>query len=365
MRSNDAPPATSVQQVTQSSSVDAASHKLIDVPGTIWVANEGGNSLTAIDASTGRVVSTVSGIAGPHNVQASEDGRSVWAVSGHDSTLMGVGAESQQLAGTVSTGKHPAHVVVDGAGSRAYVSNSGDDTVTAYDLKSMREIAKVSVGAFPHGMRISPDGSTLMVANMKGGSVTLVDLERMRPTSTIAVGDAPVQVAFDRSGFAYVSLNGEDAVAKIDVKARRVVGKSPTGDGPAQTYVTADGERLLVANQGTEDNPADTLSVFDTASMKLLGTVRTGKGAHGVVADPSGRYAYVTNMYEDTVAVVDLNSLEVVSRVNVGETPNGISYSPRAMAADAAANVAMPAQGASEQPAAGEAEHGHDDGKAH
>ena len=40
------------------------------VSGTVWVANEAGNSITAIDASTNRVLTTLSGIKGPHNLQA-------------------------------------------------------------------------------------------------------------------------------------------------------------------------------------------------------------------------------------------------------------------------------------------------------
>src|SRR5680860_479608 len=55
------------------------------VSGTVWVANEGSASLTAIDAARNEVVATLTGIEGPHNLQVSPDGKSVWAVSGHDS----------------------------------------------------------------------------------------------------------------------------------------------------------------------------------------------------------------------------------------------------------------------------------------
>jgi YVTN family beta-propeller protein len=332
---------------TQSDGVEDArsvsSRTIVDMPGTVWVANEDGNSLTAIDAATGRVVSTLSGIESPHNVQASEDGSSVWAVSGHDSILAGVNQSSAQLLGSAATGEHPAHVVLDQAARRAYVSNSGDDSVSVIDLKSMEQIATIPVGAFPHGMRISPDGSTLLVANMKSRSVTFVDTRKLKAIDTITVGDAPVQVAFDRAGAAYVSLNGEDAVAKIDIANRRVVARRATGGGPAQTFVTADGRLLLVANQGTETTPSDTLSVFETSSMKLLGTVHTGRGAHGITAAPSSRHAFVTNMYDDDVAIVDLTRLKTIANVDVGETPNGISWSSSTMPADAAARVKLPA----------------------
>ena len=62
----------------------AASHRGM-VDGTVWIANEDGGSLTAIDAATNQVTTTVSGVEGPHNVQVSPDGGSVWTVSGHDS----------------------------------------------------------------------------------------------------------------------------------------------------------------------------------------------------------------------------------------------------------------------------------------
>ena len=48
------------------------------VTGTVWVANEGSGSLTAIDAGRNEVVTTLTGINGPHNLQVSPDGRNVW-----------------------------------------------------------------------------------------------------------------------------------------------------------------------------------------------------------------------------------------------------------------------------------------------
>ena len=59
--------------------------------------------------------------------------------------------------------------------------------------------------------------------------------------------------------------------------------------------------------------------------------METGAGAHGIVVDPASRHAYVTNLYADTVAVLDLDSLKVVATIPVGSTPNGISFSPVAL----------------------------------
>ena len=61
-----------------------ASPKDNAVGGTVWVADEEGNSITVINAATNKVVTTLEGIEGPHNLQVAPDGKTVWAVSGHD-----------------------------------------------------------------------------------------------------------------------------------------------------------------------------------------------------------------------------------------------------------------------------------------
>lgn len=302
------------------------------VKGTVWLANEGGNSLTAIDASRNEIVATLDGIEGPHNLQVSPDGGTVWAVSGHDSLAAMVDATTLELHGVVPTGKEPAHVVVTPDGRRAYATNGGDDTVTAIDVAAMKPITTIPVGRFPHGFRPSPDGKWLFVANAKGTTVSIVDVAANKRVADVEVGKSPVQVGFDPEGkFVYVSLNGEDAVAKVDVAKRRLVAKQRVGAGPIQVYVTPNGGKLLVANQGTADRPSTTLSILDLRSFDVVGTVETGKGAHGVVVDPSSRHAYVTNIYGDDVAVVDLDERRVVARIPVGREPNGISFSPLAL----------------------------------
>lgn len=298
------------------------------VRGTVWVANEEGGSLTAIDAARNEVVANLSGVEGPHNLQVAPDGKDVWAVSGHDSLAVMVTADRLTLHGTVRTGREPAHVVLSPDNRRAYTTNGADGTVTAIDTGSMRQVATIRVGASPHGLRPSPDGRWLYVANAKGTTVSVIDTRINRRVADIEVGEAPVQVAFAPDGrYAYASLNGEDAVAKIDVLRRRAVGRAGVGVGPVQVYASPDGRYVLVANQGTEERPSRTVSVVDTATFRVVKNVATGRGAHGVVIDPSSTHAYVTNIYGDDVAVLDLARLEVVARIPVGKKPNGISYS--------------------------------------
>ncbi|TFD78281.1 cytochrome D1 domain-containing protein [Cryobacterium fucosi] len=298
------------------------------VTGTVWVANEDGGSLTAIDAASNTVATTLTGIESPHNVQASADGRSVWAVSGTTSMAVKIDSSSLAVTGTVATGAMPTHVVVTPDLKTSYVSNNADNTVTAINTTTMESTATIAVGTGPHGLRPSPDGEWIYVANIGGTTLSVIDTATNSQVAEVEVGTTPAQVAFSPDGrFVYTSLSGEGAVAKVDVATRKLVAKTAVGPGPIQTFVSPDNKFLLVANQGTKEKPGTTVSVLDTETFTVLQTVKTGKGAHGVVVDPSSRHAYITNMFEDSVAVLDLKSLKVVSRIPVGSTPNGISFS--------------------------------------
>lgn len=301
----------------------------LPIQGTIWVADENGNSITVINASTNEVVTTLTGIEGPHNLQVSPDGATVWVVSGHDNTAVQIDARTYTVLGTTPTGEHPAHIIVSPDGGTVYVTNGGENSVTVIDAATKEVITTIPVGEFPHGLRPSPDGLWIYVANASDTTLSVIDTTTNERVTNIEVGERPVQVAFDPSGeYVYFSLNGENAVGKVDVASQSLVSTVEIGEGPIQVYVTPDNRYVLAANQGTAENPSTTVSIIDVATFAVVETLETGQGAHGVVIEPSGRYAYIANIYGDDVAVIDLSTLEIVARVTTGDSPNGISFSP-------------------------------------
>lgn len=46
------------------------------------------------------------------------------------------------------------------------------------------------------------------------------------------------------------------------------------------------------------------------------------------MVDREGRYAYVSNIYESSVSVLDVKAAKVIASVKVGSAPNGISVTP-------------------------------------
>lgn len=298
------------------------------ITGSIWVANEEGNSLTVVNAETNKVIATLTGIEGPHNVQLSPDSKTVWAVSGHKSLALAIDTATYSLKGTAPTGKMPAHIIITPNGKSIYVTNGEDNSVSVIDAATMKTVATIPVGKLPHGLRSSPNGKWIYVANNNDANVSVIETATNTKVADIEVGQKPAQVAFSPDGkFIYISLNAENAVAKIDVVKRTLLGKTEVGIGPIQVFVCPNGKYLLVANQGTKEKPSTSVSIIDTKTFSVIKTIETGKGAHGVVIDPSSHYAYITNIFENSVAVLDLSAMKVIAVVPSGIKPNGISFS--------------------------------------
>lgn len=298
--------------------------------GTVWIALEGDDALTALDAATSDVVTTVTGISTPHNVQVGPDGTQVYAVSGDGAAVAAVDTATYELAASGSTGPAPAHVIVTPDGSKTYVTNYGDGTVSVFGAGDLKPMTAVEVGGGPHGARPTPDGSAVVVANTAAQTVDVIDTATDTKTASIPVGGSPVQVAVSPDSlFAYASISETETVVKIDLAAEAVTAQAKVSAAPAQVHLTPDGRTLLSADQGTEDQPGDTISLVDTDSMTVSGSITVGAGPHGVTVDPAGGRAWVTNMYDGTVSVLDLSALRVVDTVSVGSMPNGISFDSR------------------------------------
>ena len=331
----------------------AASGSAYAAAGKVYVADEGANTVTVIDAASFKKIGSIAVGQGPHNVQVSPDEKWVWVTNNGEPgkaaetmpqggtpksehvAMAGAGAvwaidtASNTVVAKVPVGMHPAHVVVASDGSTAYITNGGDNTVSVVDTAAQRVVKTIAVGASPHGLRISPDGKQAWVANLKGGTVSVIDTKNQKPVDQIAVGKGPAQVGFTPDGrYAFVSLSAENRVAVIDPASRKVIRKVAVGTVPIQLYATPDSKLVLVANQGTPKKPGTTVSVIDLAGFKVVATITTGAGAHGVVIDRDGRHAFVTNTYANTVSVIDVAERKVVATVPVGKGPNGISMGP-------------------------------------
>lgn len=320
-----------------------------------FTANEGG--ISKIDALTNKFIESIEVDGTVHNVQISPDDKiigativpsgaheeqteekephsnhSVTGEEGHGTNVETnngkvafYNSDTNELIKEVEVGAHPAHIVFTENNQYALVTNNGDNNVSVIDMKIYEVVHTIPTGNGPHGFRISLDSKFAYIANMNENTVSVIDLEKMEETKKIIVGNAPVTTGVIADGKILIAtLNGENSLAIVEIATEKLE-KVAVGEGPAQVYVQSDDKYAFVANQGTPENPSNSVTKVDLETKEVVATIEVGKGAHGIVTDEDNKFVYVTNMYDNTVSVIDNKQNEVIATLNVGEMPNGIT----------------------------------------
>ena len=69
--------------------------------------------------------------------------------------------------------------------------------------------------------------------------------------------------------------------------------------------------------------------MIDAASRKEVKRLNMGRQPEGILIVPDGSRAYVAVAGENTVAVLDLKTLEVTARIPTGKGPDGLAWAGR------------------------------------
>ena len=169
----------------------------------------------------------------------------------------------------VESGPHEAEVLADG--KTAAVSDYGragapGRVVALIDLATGKVDSRVDLGegSRPHGLTALRDGRLLVTAEGKR-ELVVVDPRSARVTARIPTGhDLSHMVAASPDGKrAYVTSLRSGVVTVIDVPGGKVVGDIPTGKGAEGLDVTPDGREIWVANR-----EANTISVIDAKTRE-------------------------------------------------------------------------------------------------
>lgn len=234
-----------------------------------YTANEGG-SITRVDATNNIVIDEISLKGAADNAQVSPDGKVLGVTM--DPEMAGQGemgmngfalffdTTNNNLIKQVEVGAHPAHIVFTKDGKYALVTNNGSNNVTVIDAKSYSVVQTVSTGKGPHGFRISEDSKTAYIANMGEDTISVIDIPSLKETRKITVGKMPVTTAITSDGKTLLATsNSENVLSIIDLTTNKME-KVAVGKGPAQVFIQNDNKYAFVANQGTEQNPSNTVS---------------------------------------------------------------------------------------------------------
>lgn len=245
----------------------------------------------------------------------------------------------------------------------AFVLNSGDASVSVIDADRLVELRRVPMLREPHHMALtpdrkyllvgdttanevmfldpatgevrrrltmsdpyqltfSPDGKWLTVAALARNQLDIYDAATLTLTNRLAMPSMPSHLNYSAdSSVVYVSLQGSDSLAAVEVRTGKVLWKAKVGSTPAGV-LWHDG-KLLVGIMGS-----DHVAVVDPADGRVERRIRTGRGAHVLFVPPDRKAIYVSNRVDGTVTILDPATLEPRRSFKIPGGPDDMVFAP-------------------------------------
>lgn len=296
------------------------------------------DTISVISGPAGSVVSTIKTNMSPGKMAISPDGnrlyvaRSFYGTYETSDDIIVIDTLNDTVAGTIKAGKHPVSVAVSHDGSRLYAACMGTGIVSSIDTTTGKTISIAKTGRAPVDIALSPDSSVLYaVKDYYGRSfVSAINTSDMSILSKIvlpghAVGEyqnpAIKRITAGTDGSVlYVSDHSSDAVYVINATSHAITATVRVGNSPSGMALS--GDRLYVTSRGSGG-----LAVINTASLVATNVSCTLSPRYATIL-PDGRKAYVTNGDIGTVSVLNMDTMSILSTIDVGGITNKLTASP-------------------------------------
>lgn len=195
--------------------------------------------------------------------------------------------EANHIDWLLGTGLNGTHMVqLNKAMDQIYTANIGSNAIGIFDRTGALDWSQtvVPVGKGPEGFDITPDGKELWAAHSQDGGVSIINLFTKSVTHTFSVQTK---------------------------RSNRL-------------KFTPDGRLVLIS-----DLNAGELLVLERETRKVLKRMALGKQLAGILVQPDGARAYVAATGDNNVAIIDLKTLDLIDRITPGLGPDGMAWAVR------------------------------------
>lgn len=261
-------------------------HMALGPDGTlVAVGNIGAGTVSLVSLAEAREVARVTGLIAPHNLTFSRDGRRLFVanlgadhVSVVDLARTAVVAEIPVAEPTPLAARGAAadaeyqgiiNVTPTPDGRLGFAAHGEGNTMAVLDLEAGKKVTDLALGELPWRAYGTADGRLMVVPNNGERTVSIVATETLEVVATLPGAAEMTGVNTDHAGTtAFVLSRGEDKALVIDLASLAPAGEIALPGTPETGVVTPDGAKLYVALSG-----ADAVAVIDVAARRLVKTI--------------------------------------------------------------------------------------------
>jgi DNA-binding beta-propeller fold protein YncE len=232
--------------------------------------------------------------------------------------VMVIDVDAGKLAGEISNTLGVHGVALVHKLGRGVTSNGKDNTASIFDLKTLALIATVKTGGKPDAILCDSFTGFVLTFNGASNNVTLIDPEKAVAVGTIALPGRPETGISDGLGKVFVNLEDKNAIAVIDMKARKVVATWTLDGCEEPTGLSFDsGSRRLFS--GCHNS---TLVVVDADSGKNVQKLTIGNHVDAVTFNKQKKLVFTSNG-EGNISVIRQESADKYSSYENVPTAQG------------------------------------------
>jgi YVTN family beta-propeller protein len=297
--------------------------------------NSAGDEVSIIDPATNKVVGTITGIEVNHGAAVAPDGSRYYISNEGRSTLDVVDRKTLAITRSIPLSGHPNNIAISKDGRRVYVSIAvAPGSLDVIDTGTLEKVKSIPVKGPLHNTYVTPDGRYVVTGSIQGKVITVIDQKTETPAWSLDMDQGIRPMAFltnpdGSTKWIFVQLTGLNGFAVVDFATRKEInriklpdlppGKRPILFGGSESHgmaVTSDGKKLIV---NSRLNTA--IYFYSLPDLNVLGSTEVGLSPDWVTLTPDGKTAYVANAASNSVSVVDVKSMQEITRIPVGEVP--------------------------------------------
>ena len=294
--------------------------------------NSAGDSVHIIDAATNKIVAEISGIERAHGAQGSPDGNWMWISNEADNTVDVISTKTMTVTKKIPLSGHPNNLAITPDGRKLYVAIAqAPGALDVIDTAKQTKVRTISVHGGVHNTYVTPDGKYAVAGMIGARNITVVDTKTDMPVWThyFDLGIRPMAFDANPDGStrrAYAQLSEFNGFAVVDFATRKEVARITYPEVPADKRTEGHGgntshgiavtpdNRTLVANSSINS----IVYVYSLPDLKLLGQAAVGHSPNWITLTPDGKFAYISLAGANSVAVLDIKAVKVVTEIKTG-----------------------------------------------
>lgn len=322
------------------------------MPANVLLAtSKGEHTLAIVDPASDRVLAKMPLGPDPHEVIASEDGRTAYVSNMGDSSLHRIDVldlVAQRALDPIDTGPLTGVHGLAVSSGKLWFTAQGAMAVARLDLASRQVDWIMGTGQdWTHMLVLTSDLRHLYATNMRSGSVSILELDpaSLPPpppaapqastppparSSSLVWGHTLVPTERGTEGVdlspdgkeLWTASSASGRIYVIDTTARQVAQVLDANTvGANRVKFTHDGLRVLISSLRTGN-----LLIYDAKARTEVKRLRLGTGCAGVLVAPDDARAYVACTSDNYVDVLDMRKLASVDHIDVGPHPDGLAW---------------------------------------